>query len=79
MSQFWHELDLHVFSILLLCAPIGLLSGWWLLVPLLLPQGRIGVRAFVDYPSFSRCPYCYLIANELLVVVVVAILFLIQS
>lgn len=67
MRTLWDEIDLHVVAMLVLLAP-ALLVGWWVLVvALLVPQGRICTRAFLDYPSFGRRPWAYLIANELLV------------
>lgn len=32
----------------------------------LVPQGRILTRALIDYPSFSRSPWRYVIINEIL-------------
>jgi hypothetical protein len=67
MRRLWGEIDLHVAALLVLLAPGLCLGWWWLAAPLLLPQGRIGTRAFVDYPAFGRRPWAYLAANELLV------------
>ncbi|HKB01514.1 MAG TPA: hypothetical protein VKD90_04800 [Gemmataceae bacterium] len=68
MRRLCDEIDLHIVAMLVLMAP-ALCLGWWLLVvPLLVPQGRIYVRAFWDYPAFGRRPWAYLAANELLVV-----------
>ena len=61
------EIDLHIVAILVVLSPAALLSSWWLLGFVLLPQGRICVRAFVDYPTFGRRKWPYLLANELLV------------
>lgn len=68
MQMFLDEVDLHVAAMLIMMAgPAGLLGGWWLAILLLLPQGRIGMRAFADYPSFGRRPWVYLAANEFVV------------
>ncbi len=74
MRHLWEEIDLHVAFILLLVSPVACLGWSSLIVPLLVPQGRIGVRAFWDYPSFGQRPWAYLAANELLVLVAVAVL-----
>ena len=73
MRRLWGEIDFHVAAMLLLLAPAVCLGWWGLAVPLLIPQGRIGMRAFVDYPAFGRRPWAYLAANELVVSVVVAV------
>ncbi len=74
MRWLWGEIDLHVAAMLLMLAPAAFLGWWGLAVPLLMPQGRIGTRAFVDYPAFKQRPWAYLTANELLVSVVVVVL-----
>jgi hypothetical protein len=71
MRRLWAEVDLHVAAMLGLLSPALCVSWWWLLVPLLISQGRICVRAFLDYPAFGRRPWTYLVANELLVVAAV--------
>lgn len=68
MPRLWDQIDLHIVAMFVLLAP-ALCVGWWLLpVPLLVPQGRIYVRAFCDYPAFGRRPWAYLAVNELLLV-----------
>jgi hypothetical protein len=71
--RLWDEIDLHVGAMLLLLTPAGFLGWWGLAVPLLLPQGRIVTRGFVDYPALGRRPWLYLVANELLVIGVIAV------
>lgn len=73
MLRPWDEIDCHVAAMLLLLGPVGFLGWWWLAAPLLLPQGRIGARVLVDCPAFGQRPWAYLAANELLVVVAVAV------
>jgi hypothetical protein len=68
LRRLWREIDLHVVAMLLVFIPALCLSPWWLVVPLLVPQGRIYVRAFRDYRAFRRRPWAYLVANELLVI-----------
>jgi hypothetical protein len=68
MRRLWAEVDLHVAAMLGLLSPALCLSWWWLPVPLLIPQGRICVRAFLDNPASGPRPWTYLVANELLVV-----------
>lgn len=72
MRRFWSEIDLQVVAMLLLFAPTLCLNWWLFPVPLLVPQGRICVRVFWDYPAFGQRPWAYLAANELMVGVVVA-------
>ena len=74
MQRLLDEIDLHVVAMLLLIAPALFLSWWPLIVLLLVPQGRIYVRSFWDYPAFGRRSWTYLIANEFLVVGSVGIL-----
>ena len=73
VPRFWNEIDLHVAAMLLMLAPAACLGWWGLAVPLLLPQGRIAARVFVDCPAFQRRPWAYFAANELLVGVLVAV------
>ena len=72
MRRLWGEIDLHVAAMLLPLAPAGFFGWWWLAIPLLIPQGRIGTRVYADYPRFGRRPWAYLVVNELLVLAVVA-------
>ncbi|AWM35585.1 hypothetical protein GobsT_67400 [Gemmata obscuriglobus] len=67
MQRLWSEIDLHVAAMLLMLAPAACLSWWGLAIPLLVPQGRIGTRAFVDYPAFKQWRWAYLAVNEVLV------------
>lgn len=66
MQRLWDQIDLHVAALLLVSAPVGLLGGWWLAVPVLLPQGVIVTRA-IDRSASQRSPWPGLLANELLV------------
>ena len=61
------EIDLHIAAMLLFCVAVMCLDWWYFIVPLLMPQGRIYVRVFWDYPAFGRRPWAYLVINELLV------------
>ena len=67
------EIDLHVVAMLVLFTPALFLSAWWAIPAAILPQGRILVRAFWDYPAFGQRPWKYLLANELLVLGVAAV------
>lgn len=67
MGRLWDAIDLHVAVMLVLLAPVACVSCWWLVVPLLVPQGRISVRAFWDLPTLGERRWVYLAANELLV------------
>jgi hypothetical protein len=75
MARLWDEIDLHVAWMLLLLLPGSFLSRWLLIAALLLPQGRILVRAFVDCPCFRLRPWWYMIGNDLLVVGAVCAFF----
>jgi hypothetical protein len=74
VRRLWGEIDLHVAAMLLMLAPAVCLGWWGLAAPLLIPQGRIGTRAFVDYPAFKQRPWAYLTANEILVLGFVGLL-----
>lgn len=67
------EIDLHITQMMLFILPLGAIisanaPGHYkllgLAVVLLLPQGRIYVRAFWDYPSFGKPKTPYLIVNQ---------------
>jgi hypothetical protein len=76
LRRIFGSVDLHIVAMLLLTAPILLLAlpfFWGLLGIALFPQGRIYVRAFWDYPKFKRASWPYLVANEGLVLAVVAL------
>lgn len=68
------EIDLHVAAMLLMLSPAMCLGLWGLVVPLVVPQGLIGTRAFLDYPASKRRSWAYLVANELLVLGFVGLL-----
>ena len=65
VRQLWDEIDLHIVLMLMFALPWLCLSWWWLALPLLIPQGLIYVRAFVDCPSFDRQSWAYLVATAL--------------
>ncbi len=67
------DIDLHVTLILAIAFLLGLMIGLQVegglkLIPLAIvffvPQGRIYIRAFWDYPKFKKQKAPYLIANE---------------
>lgn len=72
MRRLWNEIDLHVtYVLLLLFLLVPCLGGRWhwvgwcsLVAVVVLPQGRILTRAFVDYPAFKGPKGTYLLANE---------------
>jgi hypothetical protein len=74
VRRLWDEFDLHVAAMLVMSAPAACLGWWGLAVPLLISQGRIGTRAFVDYSAFNQRPWNYLATNELLAFGFVALL-----
>jgi len=68
------DFDLHVTQILVLFVVLGSIVGYQapaeykhlpVLLGLVIPQGRILVRAFWDYPSLNKPKAPYLLANEL--------------
>jgi len=63
------ELDFHVIEIVLMIFIVGLVVPveyyiWVAKVIFIIPQGRIFVRAFFDYPKFGRAKGMYLLINE---------------
>jgi hypothetical protein len=67
------ELDLHVTQMMIFLLPLGAIvganmPGYYKLIGvgavLLVPQGRILVRAFWDYPSFNKPKGPYLLVNQ---------------
>lgn len=80
------ELDLHITQMMLFILPLGAIvsfnaPGHYKLIgpglALLVPQGRIYVRAFWDYPSFGKPKAPYLIVNQaqtLLAVLICAVI-----
>ena len=72
MPRTWTQIDLHIVWILLLSFPVVFLGTWWLILPLAMPQGRICCHAMDKRKSGRPCG-AYLVANEMLVVVVVGI------
>jgi hypothetical protein len=67
VRRFLDEIDIHILWMLALFIPVLWLSVWWVFLPVLVPQGRILVRAFSEYPRFGQRPWRYLAANELVV------------
>ena len=43
------------------------MGWWWLALPVVVPQGRIYVRATCDYQRVGRRSWKYVATNELLV------------
>lgn len=72
------EVDLHVFWMLVLLSPIAFLGGWWMTVLLVVPQGRILVRTFVDRAR-SGGGLAYLVANEMVVLFATGSVFLLRA
>ena len=70
MRKLWDSVDLHIVLILVLACPVVFLSSWWLALPLFAPQGIIYVHVFWDHPAPGPRPWAYLVANELLVLMV---------
>ena len=61
------EIDLHIVAMLSIVIPLALFvlpSVWAAITIAAIPQGRIYVRAFCDYPAFKRSSLPYLMANE---------------
>ena len=73
MRKLWDSVDLHIVLILVLACPVVFLSSWWLALPLFAPQGIIYVHVFWDHPAPGPRPWAYLVANELLVLMVVGL------
>ena len=78
------EVDIHITYIILIILVLAIaiddrLPEAFVYFPtaiaLLIPQGRIYVRAFWDYPKFGRKKMPYIIANEIQVIVAVLICF----
>jgi hypothetical protein len=74
MTRFWAEIDLHVTVLLLFLTPsLPYFGWWWLVAVVLIPQGRIGVRALIDYPAMKRPKTGYILVNQLQVLVAAVI------
>lgn len=75
MKALLREVDLHVLCMLILFS-VGLpflpFQPGPLIILAVIPQGRIFVRALLDYPRFKQPAAPYLIANEAVVAVAVA-------
>jgi hypothetical protein len=70
MTAIFQQIDFHVVVMpLLLLALAAFLPHmpWVLIVLAAIPQGRIFMRAFHDYPRFKRPAGIYLIANEVVI------------
>jgi len=67
------ELDLHIIPLVLMVFILGLVIPsaflvWPVGAIVLIPQGRIFVRAFWDYPKFGKPKAKYLFVNEVFVI-----------
>jgi hypothetical protein len=76
MRKICQEIDLHIVAILILFLPWPFLlllfslretALFALVIPLLLPQGRIFTRFFWDYPAMGQARVRFLLVNECLV------------
>jgi hypothetical protein len=76
MKRLFQEVDIHILYIeilLLMGAAVMPHRVWVLVILAVIPQGRILTRAFIDYPAFKRSAGGYVITNEAIVVVAVAL------
>ena len=74
MKALWQEIDRHIVYLLAMMTPVIWCSPWWwwqVVVPLA-PQGIILTHTSDSF-QMNRRPWAYLIANELLVLVVVGL------
>lgn len=89
MRRLWEEIDFEVTPMLCMFVFLAIVwmvllmacFGWWsswvgwccLGAVVLIPQGRIFTRAFLDYPTFNQPKGMYLVANEIQVMLFAAV------